>query len=67
MKHTYEFRKGQRLRLDQIYIIQGLANGDWWEKDGDDLSEDIIIIRSIKIEIKISSPTGTMESEEESW
>jgi hypothetical protein len=64
MKHTYVFRKGQRLWLDQIYIIQGLANGDWWEKEGDDFSEDIIITRSIKIEIKISSPTGTMESEE---
>ena len=28
---THNFRKGQVTSLDQIYAIQALAGGDWWE------------------------------------
>lgn len=51
------------MMLDQIYYIQGLAGGDWWEKTGADVSpydpmgsdmgEEIIVTRTIKIVIQI--------------
>lgn len=58
----YQFRKGQRLHLDDIYHIQGMGSG-WWEKTGDDLpeydkdeidlSESIVITRDVKITITV--------------
>lgn len=59
-KEVYTFTKGQQFTLDQIYTIQGLGGGDWWEKADDDMSaferdmsESLICTRSIKITIII--------------
>lgn len=62
---TYKFKRGQRVSLDQIYTIQGLAGGDWWDKADDDgkpsrdyefdLSEECIITRNIEITITVKS------------
>lgn len=48
------FKKGQKLQLDDIYNIQGLAGGDWWRRENlnDDCDENIVITRNITIEIK---------------
>jgi hypothetical protein len=55
----YKYKKGQKLHLDQIYIIQGLGSNDWWESliSGSNTkspSDDIIITKDIEIEIKIT-------------
>ena len=62
-RDVYEFREGDRFTLDDIYAIQGLGGGDWWERTGEDtaarssdLSEDLVCTRDIKIVIIISSP-----------
>jgi len=59
---VWEFKKGQRLHLDTIYTIQGLGGygGNWWssvDEDGnpdDGASDEIIILRDIRIEIRIT-------------
>lgn len=53
MTETYSFTKGEKVQLDDIYNIQALAGGNWWEReDGEDeLSESLIITRTIKIKI----------------
>lgn len=28
---NYKFRKGEVYHLDDIYLVQGLGGGDWWE------------------------------------
>lgn len=38
-KKTYKFVVGDLFALDSIYNIQGLADGDWWERTGEDLPE----------------------------
>lgn len=60
---TYEFKRGQKLSLDDIYFVQGLAGGDWWDApdpldrpDGKDRSEEVTIKRSIRITIIIETP-----------
>lgn len=52
-KEVYTFKKGQVLHLDQIYLIQGLCDGDWYDQDidGEDAGESVIINRDITIEI----------------
>lgn len=60
-KDVYDLKKDDRLCLDQIYTIQGIAGGDWWERIGDDLSENIRITRNIKITITWTS-NGRMRS-----
>jgi len=47
----YSFKKGQRLHLDHIYLIQGIGGNDWWEpiEEGGD---NIIITQDIKIKIE---------------
>jgi len=46
----YKFKRGQEIRLDNIYDIQALAGGDWWEHtDAEGLSESIIITKDIEI------------------
>jgi hypothetical protein len=61
-KKVYKFRKGDMVTLDDIYDIQGLADGDWWEKTGDDLpkhlqskdiemSESLVCTKTVKITI----------------
>lgn len=61
-KKVHTFKKGDRFTLDQIWNIQGLAGGDWWEKTGEDveaadidLGEDLICTRDIKITIIVES------------
>lgn len=49
---THKFKKGEWIRLDDIYFIQALAGGDWWEHDEDECGEDIVITRSVTIVIK---------------
>jgi len=58
-EQKFEFRKGQKLHLDDIYDIQGLAEGDWWEVDytdpgnnGDENGDFIVITKSIDITIR---------------
>lgn len=60
-REIFRFKKGKITSLDQIYIIQGLGGGDWWEKTGNDvddkkdidLGEEVVITRNIEIEIII--------------
>lgn len=65
---TYKFKRGQLVSLDQIYTIQGLAGGDWWDKVDDgisqrtknrqlelDLSEECVITRNIEITITVKA------------
>jgi predicted nucleic acid-binding Zn-ribbon protein len=54
---VYQFKKGQKLRLDAIYFIQAIGK-DWWDyakpaEAGEAPGEDIIITKSIKITIVI--------------
>lgn len=55
-KEIHEFKKGQKVHLDDIYEIQGLAEGKWWKAvdpfDALDESEDeVTITEDIKITI----------------
>ncbi|MEQ8504639.1 MAG: hypothetical protein RIB80_04885 [Rhodospirillales bacterium] len=50
---TFKFKKGQRLHLDDIYFIQTLGGGDWWqpaEGERED-SDNIVCVEDITIEI----------------
>ena len=47
---TRKFKKGELYHLDQIYIIDGLCGGDWWNPI-DDSGETIVILRDITIQI----------------
>lgn len=57
---TREFRKGQKLHLDDIYDIQGIGcgpefGGQWWSHDNEATSgDDITVTRDITIRIEIS-------------
>lgn len=52
---SYKFKKGDLVRLDDIYEIQALAGGDWWERAPDakdpDSGEDLIITKDVEIRI----------------
>lgn len=60
---TYSFKKSETFSLDDIFEIQGLGGGDWWEKTGEDLpehlrhdigmSESLICTKTIKITITV--------------
>lgn len=64
-KKVYKFKKGQVTVLDNIYAIQGLGGGDWWEKTGNDISssksyeielgDEVVITRDIEITIIIKA------------
>jgi len=47
---THEFKRGQKLRLDDIFHLHGLAGGKWWmaadylDNDAVTITEDITII-----------------------
>jgi len=54
---VHKFKKGQKLRLDDIYWIQALGR-DWWNyyhpvKAGDAPGEDVVITKTIKFTIII--------------
>jgi len=58
---THKFKKGQELHLDEIYNIQALGGGDWWEAvpDGtiecpDTSGELVRIIRDTTIKITVT-------------
>jgi hypothetical protein len=55
LTETHKFRKGEKIHLDEIYAIQGLAGGQWWQReDGEDeLSDDLIITETITITITV--------------
>lgn len=53
-KEIYQFKKGEKLDLDSIYMIQGLGGTDWWKFIEDTDREEVIITKDIKIEIKIN-------------
>ena len=48
---THKYKKGQKLVLDYIYDIQGLAGGNWWEPVVEG-GEEIIIVKDVEIVIK---------------
>lgn len=59
----YTFKKGQKVHLDEIYMIQGL-DSDWFEEDftADDseysrkgLTDHLVITKDIKFTIKITT------------
>lgn len=55
---TYRFKKGDKTHLGQIYDVQGLGGGDWWDHDrtdGED-GDNIIITRDIKIAVIVETP-----------
>ena len=62
MKHkteTHKFKKGQTLQLDEIYTIQGLADGNWWTADdpsikGGSGGEVVTIAEGITIKITVT-------------
>jgi hypothetical protein len=47
---TRKFKKGEIYHLDEIYAIDGLCGGDWWEPK-DESGEIIQITRDITIQI----------------
>ena len=49
---VFKYGKGQKLRLDDIYDYQNLT-GDWWDFDGVEGGEDIIITKDIDVDIII--------------
>ncbi len=57
---VHSFKKGQRLMLDDIYVIQGLDGGDWWQKTGTDVresdnkefGEELVCTRTVTITIE---------------
>lgn len=53
-KEVYQFKKGEKLSLDDIYMIQGLGDADWWIPIERTSGEEVIITKDIKIEIKIT-------------
>ena len=60
---TYRFLIGDDFTLDDIFEIQGLGGGDWWEKVPDagnnlDLSENCRCIRNIKITVIVETPNA---------
>ena len=55
---TFKFKKGQKLHLDQIWDIMGLAGGNWWYADdpadpGGSAGEDVTIIEDITIKVTV--------------
>ena len=60
---THKFKRGQKLHLDEIYHIQGLADGKWWTSDdpNDDdgnQGEEVEIVEDITITIIASRPSN---------
>lgn len=55
---THKFKKGDHIHLDQIYDIQGLGGGDWWESDGTEGEDgdNLIITKDIKITVIVETP-----------
>lgn len=58
---TYQYKAGQRIHLDDIYDIMGLAGGRWWVRDNpdDDLCEKLRVVEDITIEIIVTRRPNT--------
>jgi hypothetical protein len=70
-REKYSFKAGQELYLDDIYSIQGLAGGDWWEHKEDEgdiytVPGDVIIItRNVTISISWKKSNVLLREEED--
>jgi len=57
VRQKYKFKKGQKLHLDQIYMVQGLAVdiiGNWWEyENGLEASNELVVTQNVEFEIII--------------
>ena len=59
---VYSFKKGQKIHLDEIYMIQGLDN-NWFEEDYSvknstsrmGLTDNLVVTKDIKFTIKITT------------
>jgi len=51
--YRYKYKSGQHVSLDEIYGIQGLDGGDWWDPISDELDDELIITDDITIIIKV--------------
>jgi len=57
-RKIYIYRKGEVRHLDDIYPVQGLDGGDWWdhcESERRFPGDMIIITRDIKISIEVTT------------
>ena len=59
---THKFKRGQKLQLDEIYEISGLAGGKWWtaddpHDDGGSGGEEVEIVEDIAITITVVRKT----------
>ena len=51
----YEYKRDDIISLDEIYIIQGLGEGNWWDfVDGDERSNLVVILTDIKISVSVT-------------
>jgi hypothetical protein len=48
------FKQGDRYHLDDIYMVQGLGDGDWWEPIEEEDGECVTIKKNITIEIIVT-------------
>lgn len=48
-KEMYVFKRGCLYGLDEIYVVQGLADGDWWQPYESDKSDTVICVSSVRI------------------
>ena len=60
---THKFKRGQKLMLDEIYTISGLAGGQWWTADDPsdargDGGENVTIVEDISITITVARPSN---------
>ena len=56
VEYDRTFIKGQVLFLDDIYSVQGLGGGDWWDGKDFEGDDNIIITRTIRIKVIVTSP-----------
>lgn len=68
MQHTetHVFKRGQKVHLDTIYVIQGIGDqidgiGRWWEADEED-GDELTVTQDITIRIVVSTPRGSPTS-----
>lgn len=51
---SFKFKKGQTSHLDEIYEIQGIGGGEWWDHQNHNCgipSDEIKILKNIEITI----------------
>lgn len=50
---TYSFTRGEKMCLDDIYEIQAIGDGDWWERVNLDIPSPVCCTKTIKITITV--------------